>query len=256
MFHRAGLAMLRASAVATVLLSVGCMSTRYKMAPPTMPPAIVLNLAADQPALAGVVHSVIIFQGPGSWKQAAYWDEYVVTLINRGSAPLVVDGASLQGLADELQQAGDHPWKIEKASRTAAAYNFGLAKNVAVQMGGGLGTVVAAGVIGGLIAPAGFIIPAGLGVGVLVAVPAVIGGTIYRNITGRHKIEAEFQRRRLALPLTLAPGATAQGSLFFRITPGPRRLSLTYASDGRTATLPIELTSLGGLHLKDAAPAR
>ena len=97
-----------------------------------------------------------------------------------------------------------------------------------------------------------WLVPAGLGPGLLVALPIAIGGTIYRNVSGRRDIEAEFTRRRLVLPLMLAPGQTAQGSLFFPITPGPRQLSLRVRAAAETFDAIIKLTPLAGLHLTPA----
>ncbi|HUR56895.1 MAG TPA: hypothetical protein VM029_04240 [Opitutaceae bacterium] len=238
--------------------AVGCMSTRYKMAAPPKPTdagPVVLNLTVEQGSVAAVVQSVLIFQGPGSWKKQAYWDEYLVAIVNRGTTSITLEGAVLTGLPIDPQAAGDKPWVLEKASRSALAYNFGLTRQVVVQVGGGLGTVMAAMAVGHLIAPAGWFISAGAAAGFLVGVPVAIGGTLYRNISGRHKIEAEFTRRRLVLPRTINPGETVQGSLFFRITPGPRQLSLACKVDGEARTLAIDLSPLAGLHLKTAEPA-
>ena len=249
----------RTAMLACVLLGApGCMSSRYKMAPapkPTDPAPVVLNLTVEEAPVAAVVQSVIIYRGPGAWKKEAYWDEYLVAIANRGATDLVVDRATLVGLPAEPRIAGAQPWVLEKASRSAMAYNFGLAKNVVVQIGGGLGTVIAAMTVGGIIAPAGWLFPVGAGVGFLVGVPVAVGGTIYRNITGRHKIEAEFARRRLVLPVTIKPGETAQGSLFFTITPGPRQLSFACKSGGEARTVALDLAPLAALHLKAAEPA-
>jgi hypothetical protein len=242
-----------------MLCAAGCMSSRYKMAAtpkPTDAAPVILNLTVEEGPVAAVVQSVIIFHGPGAWKKEAYWDEYLVAIANRGSTDLIVDRATLVGLPADARSAAVHPWLTEKASRSALDYNFGLAKNVAVQIGGGFGTVLAAMTVGGVIAPAGFLIPAGAAVGFVVAVPVAIGGTIYRNFTGRRKVEAEFARRRLALPLTIKPGETVQGSLFFTITPGPRQLSLAYTTGGEARTVSVDLAPLAGLHLRPSIVVR
>ncbi len=47
----------------------------------------------------------------------------------------------------------------------------------------------------------------------------------------------------------VSPGASAQGSLFFPMTPGPRRLTLrSYAGEARLEVT-LELKPLAGLHL-------
>ena len=77
--------------------------------------------------------------------------------------------------------------------------------------------------------------------------------SVVANVNSRHDIEAEYRRRRLALPVFLVPGQVAQGSFFFRISPGPQRLVLR----GRTGDQPceaiIDLAPLATLHLKTPA---
>jgi len=80
--------------------------------------------------------------------------------------------------------------------------------------------------------------------------PAFIGGTIYTNISSRHSIEREFARRRLVLPVVLVPGQLVQGSLFFRISPGPKRLTLKCRIDDEPRDVVIDLAPISGLHLK------
>ena len=82
-----------------VVTSTGCVSAKYQRAADDTPPPTVLNLAATPAVSAGAptapsgldarLNTVIVFRGPGSWKRDAYWDEYVLTLANRGAAPLV-----------------------------------------------------------------------------------------------------------------------------------------------------------------------
>jgi len=88
-----------------------------------------------------------------------------------------------------------------------------------------------------------------------VALPVVAAGTVYANVHNKHKVEAEFARRRLALPATIPPGGTAQGSLFFRITPAPRQLVLSGRSGDEPRDLLFDLSPLAGLHLRQPAGA-
>jgi hypothetical protein len=98
--------------------------------------------------------------------------------------------------------------------------------------------------------------PAGaIGAATAVTLPLVAVGTVVANLHSKHKIDAEFARRRLALPLTLAPGQTVQGSLFFRITPGPHRLALHGRAADQPCDVTLPLTPLAGLHLAPPAPA-
>ena len=68
--------------LAALLTLPGCVSKRYQSASKKTPPAVAINLAAQQPPVAVVLNTVIVFQGPGSWKREAYWDEYVVSIVN------------------------------------------------------------------------------------------------------------------------------------------------------------------------------
>ena len=63
------------------------------------------------------------------------------------------------------------------------------------------------------------------------------------------KVQAEFARRRLSLPQTLAPVASLSGSLFFPITPGPRRLILQGSGRGVPMVITLELSQLVELHI-------
>src|SRR4051812_11085465 len=106
----------------------GCVSTKYKMAKPqATPPAVTLNLgntpaAADAPApaLAATLHTVIVYQGPGSWKREAYWDEYVVTVVNRSDKPVTIESASLTDFQGQTSAPGDNPWALENQSHDYA----------------------------------------------------------------------------------------------------------------------------------------
>ncbi len=249
--------------VSLLVAHTGCVSTRYKLAKKeTIRPALAYDITATPSEVEATVNTAIVFQGPGSWKRDAYWDEYVLTLVNRGDRTLTVETAALTGLAGTSAMSGVNPWALEKQSRTLADQGFGLTKDVAVQIGGGVayvvaGTGVGAGV-GALVWGTTGLVP-GTALGILtgmIAVPAFIGGSIYANVHSRHGIEREFARRRLLLPLALAPGQTTQGSLFFPITPGPQRLALHCAVSGaEPRDVFLNLAPLAGLHLQSASPA-
>jgi hypothetical protein len=241
-------------------LTSGCVSSKYRSASPKTPPAQPLNLSAELPAATAVLNHVIIYQGPGSWKDAAHWDEYVVAVVNRGSTPLTLDGTTLMGLASKIVQPGVDPWAVEKSSQAEEKRRFGLPDGVGFQLGRGsvIAATAATGVglfsaaAGATAAEIGAVAGATAG---LVVVPIYAGVAIHRNSTHRQVIEHEFQTRRLVLPLTLAPGRSAQGSLFFHVTPGPRRLTLRIASAGQVEDLVIDLSPLGGLHLNSEPAA-
>lgn len=265
-----------------LLAGSGCVSAKYKPAAKETPPPVALNLTSaatravspsqqvgdsnpteETPSAEVTVHSVIVFRGPGSWKRDAYWDEYVVTVANRGELPLTIQTASLVGLAQVPATPGREPWALERTSRTAESQGYGLGKDKMIQIGAGSAVVLAAAVAGAAttlaggvgVVSAGAAAAAGAALASIVAVPAFVGGTIYRNVSNRHDIEREFQRRQFVMPAVVAAHQTAKGSLFFPITPGPRRLDLKCVFVGERQDLSVDLTPLAGLHLKPTRTA-
>lgn len=241
--------------VGVIVGFTGCTATRYQAAPKKTPPPVLINLPSTEPPIEALLHTVIIYRGPGSWKHDAYWDEYVVTVANRGNALVTVESAELTDFQDKTTTAGTNPWELETVSRTLADKSFGLAKDTVVQIGGGVGIMAVGGGVGAVVFSGGFISSAGgAAIGGILLLPAVIGGTVYSNISNRHAIEREFERRLLVLPAVLVPGQLVQGSLFFRISPGPRRLALKCHVDDEPRDVVIDLTPVAGLHLKPKAP--
>jgi hypothetical protein len=76
-------------------------------------------------------------------------------------------------------------------------------------------------------------------------------GLAILGINKHHKaiIKAEFDRRRLPLPLTLAPGETRTGSLFFPMVPNPRSLDLNWSNESGSGDSVLALDFLHGLHV-------
>src|SRR5947209_1326044 len=103
----------------TLILGLsGCTASRYKLASKKTSPPVPINLPSTEPPIEALVHTVIIYRGPGSWKRNAYWDEYVVTVANRGNASLAVQSASLTDINGQDSLAGTDPWELETTSRT------------------------------------------------------------------------------------------------------------------------------------------
>ena len=235
----------------SIVLLAGCTISGYKLAPKKTLPPVLLNLPSTEPPVEALLHTVIIYRGPGSWKLNAFWDEYVVTVANRGDALVRVEAAWLTDLQNEVTGEGADPWELEVASRTEADKGFGFVKGTAVQIGGGVTTAAVGGGVGAVVFSGGYVTTAGgAAVGGILFLPAFIGGTIYTNISSRHSIEREFARRRLVLPVVLVPGQLVQGSLFFRISPGPKRLTLKCRIDDEPRDVVIDLAPISGLHLK------
>lgn len=237
--------------LAAPLLLTGCVSSRYKVAPKSTPAPAPLNLAAGTATADVVLHSVIVYRGPGSWKRNAYWDEYVVSFSNRSDAALVLESADLTDFQGRLVNPGENPWLLEKESQsTEKRFTRGTGTVVKIGAGAVAATlpaygVAAASVLGGGVSGATATLSAAV-------FPAYVAGTIYRNVASRRRIQDEFARRRLALPLVIPPGETRTGSLFFPIAPGPRQLAFDFESSPAVA---LALTPLSELHLAQG-PAR
>lgn len=251
----------RLVALAAITLTLsGCISSKYKVNKPkdrdTLP---VLGLTAEsgRPVEARV-ETLIVYRSPGSWKKNAYWDEYVISVVNHSDHPLTIEAAELTGRSGIAVVAGNDPWELEKTSRSLLARNFDLGKDVVVHLGAGVMVFATTAVLTGTAAAAtgtvGWTVLETAGTAGLIALPIFVGGSIYRNVHGKNEVEREFALRRLALPAEIAAGAKGTGSLFFPITPGPVRLILHYRLDGQAASATIDLAPLKDLHLKAPEP--
>lgn len=234
----------------------GCASSKYKLAKKDTPPPIAMNLSLNQPPVELLLHTVIVYKGSGSWKRKAYWDEYVFTVANRGDLPLAIESATIVDFQDKHNAAGNDPWELEKQSKTWWKNIRSSEAGRLVTLGAGTATaVLAAYTVGGLI-----LVPASsIGYGLIfvgagaaaIALPVYAVVSVFGNIRGRHKIEAEFNRRRLAIPAIVPAGQVVQGSLFFPITPGPKRLILQCQVGEEGRDVDFDLSPIAGLHLTD-----
>jgi hypothetical protein len=243
---------------ATALGCTGCVSTKYQSAPADVASAVPVNLAATHRAIDATLDTVIILNGPGAWKRAAYWDEYVVTVSNRGRAAATIESAELVDFDGRTVRPGDDPWALEEETadwwhRQGADTMREIQRGVATAGLGvalvmyGLPALTAASV--GYPGAAAQVLGAGA---VPIAVPSVLLLGTEGDVEARQKIEDTFQARRLKLPRTVATAREARGSLFFPITPGPRQLRLVVRADGKLTAITIDLTAIS--HLHGAAP--
>ena len=246
-----------ASALGLVIAAAltGCVTRGYKMAPKSTPPVTALNLSAAQPSVDATLQTVIVYKGPGSWKREAYWDEYVLSIANRGTVPLTFASAALHPAEGEPVAPGDNPWALEKLSKKWWQTNAARQGGTYLALGAGATVGGAAVVATFWSTSAGAVTVGTVGATAFLAMPVVAVGTMYANVHNKHKVAAEFARRRLVLPVTIAPGGTVQGSLFFRVTPAPRQLVLSGRSGDETRDLLFDLSPLAGLHLKAPAGA-
>ena len=242
-------------------LTAGCLSPRYQHASKkNTPQAVSLNRDFPPAQLQSRLNTLIVSGGPGSWKKEAFWDEYVVTLHNSGAQPLQVTSAELMDFNGVPRQPGNDPWKLERESKSLARrYRDAGVTVVRIAAPRLLVTtaepsVAAAAGIGGAGAAAT--------TATAVALP-IYGATVLGiNLHNKKSIAAEFSRRRLPLPVVIAPGEARTGSLFFPMVPNPRSLIVHSSSetDGgqdhgavRVDDSVLPLDFLQGLHVKGAS---
>lgn len=228
----------------------GCVTPKYHLESSRTPPQL-LNHAVTQGSIDAVLNTVIVYHGPGTWKRDAFWDEYVVSVVNRSSAPVTLEYATLTNFRSEPSMAGNTPWPLErqsfavrdKANRgtNVAVVEFGAGADLIRTRGEDTAQKIAAGTVN-----------TAFGIATLYVGYAAVAGLT--NVARRNAVEEEFEKRRLKLPLSIAPGQTVQGSLFFPISPGPQRLTLRVRADAGTIEPAFELLPLAALHLKNAAP--
>jgi len=231
----------------------GCVtSKKYRLAKEGVPPATALGWKATVPSAELTLESVIIFKGPGSWKREARWDEYVVRLENRGADRLHLDSVELFDVLGQPQGPGSDPWQLEKLSYTnwdkygkTGLKLLAGAGAVTLYAGAAMATAMS-GIAGGASAGGAVVLLDVIPIVALVDVTAVA----VINHQNKGKVQAEFDRRRLVLPLAIEPRSSIAGSFFFPMTPGPQRLVVK----GQTRDTPIEfvleLKPLAALHLK------
>ena len=250
---------LRAASALLALLPLlaACVAKDFQTAPKNTPPAVIINLQAQQPPLVTVLHAVIYFEGPGSWKREAYWDEYVLSIVNQSATPIGVDGASLVSSVIATQFPGMDPWALEKQSHKILK-DQSVTRQVVAGAGVAVGSIAAQAGLTALAAAAIASGSAAVVAGVVVAavaLPVFLVGSGVRAFTAPHAIQKQFNLRRLALPLELKPGEMRQGSLFFPITPGPQRLEISFTNGAVTQIVAVDLAPLSTLHLQSAPSA-
>jgi hypothetical protein len=234
------------------LMLSGCVSSKYRRAPRNTPPPVALNLTADSTALAATLNTVITYNGPGSWKRNAFWDEYVFSLRNTGDQSLMVTSAVLQDHAGKVLATGNRPWALEKESKTQER----LYKEAGVAFARYVvpGTLIAGAGVAAAASTMSFMAPAGAAAGGAAATASIVALPLYYlavasiNHSNKRDMTFEFNRRNLVLPLTLAPGETRSGSFFFPVATSPRHLSLHWSAGGEAAQTVVPLASLAGLH--------
>ncbi len=231
------------------------MSAKYKFAGKHTPPARALNIPFPPAPVAANLASVITDGSPGSWKREAFWDEYIVTLRNTEDQPLQVVSITLVDFDGASLSPGADPWALERQSKTLerkyrdAGVTFARIAAPRILVASAEPAVIASAGIGAAGAAA-------VATATAVALPVYGLATWGRNRHYKAAIKKEFDRRRLPLPLRLAPGETRTGSLFFPMVPNPRALALNWASASVSADSVLGLEFLRGLHIKAESAGR
>ena len=243
---------LLAAGSGSVLLAA-CLTTEYRAADRHTPPAVPLNIESVQTPLAASLRTLIVYNGPGSWKREALWDEYVVTVRNQGGADLTVTAAALVDYAGARRVPGADPWQLEKESQTLEQRylreGISFARSEIPDA-----LVFGAGAVGGA---AGTLFAA---VSATASSASVVGLPVYYivvfgvNRQNKATAAAEFARRRLVLPLTLLGGESRTGSLFLPMAPNPQALELDWTSGDIASRMTLTLARLHGLHALQHTP--
>jgi hypothetical protein len=258
-FSRAPMPLVFALACVAVCVMTGCVSSKYKSAGKKTPPARELSVPFPPAPLDAKLASVITDGGPGSWKREAFWDEYVVAFHNTGDQPLQITSATLVDFGGTPRSAGDDPWALERESKSlerkyrdaGIAFARVAAPRVLVSTAEPV-----------IVANAGIATAGAAAAATATAVALPVYGLATLGVNRHHKaaIKAEFNRRRLPLPLSLAPGETRSGSLFFPMVPNPRSLNLSWSKDSGNRDSALPLDFLSGLHVTaasgDAKPSK
>jgi hypothetical protein len=147
--------------------------------------------------------------------------------------------------------AGTDPWALERESKTLerryrdAGVAFARVAAPRVIVAAAEPEVVASAGVGAAGAAAAATATA-------VALP-VYGLSVFGiNMHNKSVIHKEFERRRISLPLTLGPGESRTGSLFFPMIPNPKALSMKWSGDSGEGDAALALDFLEGLHVPDA----
>jgi hypothetical protein len=234
----------------------GCVATKYKLAKKNTPPVQLLNIAFPPSApLQPTLAALIIYGGPGSWKREALWDEYVVTLENSGERSVTIESASLDDSAGTAYAAGNDPWALEKQSKKlekqyrdrGEAFMRAAGPGVLI-VGAGAATISAA-AGGAAFVSAGMV---GAAVATVFVLPVYYITVVGINHHNKKAVVAEFKRRRLPLPLTLAAGETRTGSVFYPMVRNPSSLELRWSTEAASAQAALPLDFLNGLHVPTA----
>jgi hypothetical protein len=249
--------------LALVLLCCGCASPHQRTGPPANPAEVAVHLSTATtpnptcaaPLIELTLQTVVILQAAGPFGRRSYWDEYVITITGRGTVPVTVEAAELIDGEGKSVFPGDNPWSLANRHKPWFEQTDSQGVISAGRIGFGAVTVGAVGpplVAVGLYAPC-LLTWGTYGVAAAVFAPIYAIKAAEFNAKGRKQVEADFSRRRLALPVPVAPGQVLQGSWYFPVTPAPRQLVVHYRAAGNAGDVTLALPPLAKLHVKPDA---
>jgi hypothetical protein len=237
-----------ATTVACVLALSGCLSTKYQAAPNGGPAPnggmapTLLSIPDAEPPVDVDQRSFFVYGGPRSAIQATLWDEYAVTIHNPSSNPITVIVAALSDFSDTPSSPRVDRWAPDKDSQILEQRyrrdGMNFARSSAPQ----------ALFIGDHVASVGSAseaVAAGVGVRALPVYYVVVWN---KNRSNDAAIPAEFARRQLTFPLTLAAGEKRTGSIFFPVVPDPQSLSQDLTRDPKREGIGISMQTLAAMH--------
>lgn len=230
------------------LAASGCASTQHQLARKDTSDVVPLNLTSRRASASATLHTLIDPKGPGSWKHEAFWDEIVISIANEGRLPLRVEGATLEGGHGYAHSPGRDPWALEELGRGGLAVRPRASIAGRIPPGYVVPTSIALAGTSTVYGSIGLKGPAIVYGAAAVGLPLYVLASAVADEKGRHGIEAEFHRRRLALPTEIEPGQTAAGSLFFPVTPELRRLVLRCRTGDQQRVIEFDLTPFAHLY--------
>ena len=212
--------------LAVVVTLAGCATPSRLMPSKSLgepPPFRVLSEGTAPLEMA--VTAVVVPNGAGSWIKDAAWLEYTVELANNGSEPLLVDEFALRSerhpgrlhRTDREQLTQDSSENLKFAGRAMGGFLAGDASpDGSRPPGPSMGVLAASSMMYSVVNP--------YSVGITVADAA--RRLIYES-KDREAIQARLETG-LQVPLTLQPGGTARGKLFFALTDFPHDLAARF----------------------------
>jgi hypothetical protein len=230
----------------------GCQSSPQLVKGDVQKPVTPLAFTAEAGSVELAVTGLIAYDRPGSWVKQAYWDEYNVRVENHRLEPIVIEEIILGDVLDRSIAPGIDPWVLEKMGHEHEQYLKSLCASVDVYQSAhppsdlakttGAATALTAVALTGPAAP--LLVGSGVAIMVVAATPVALVDHAFFASQKRERVLAEFNRRRLSLPIQLEPGTSVAGSVFFPLTPGPERLTMR----GRAGEVPVEVAvALPGL---------